>query len=170
MTLKKKIYCWSFEKKYTNTKEFIKKQLVHETLWQLQPNCNWYTKVRARSSSAPLHKSRRRKTNNQGKSESEEYDTLGSDSDVEIGTSSRTQSSNDLIDSHQSVIPATDDRANSTHFLALIICYSAINNNRDIWCVHFYFKFRIPKIIKLHINTYGFSWKTINPFGNRFWF
>ena len=62
-----------------------------------------------RSSSAPLHKTHKV---SQGKSESEEYDTLGSDSDTEVGTSSRTESSNHLVDSHHSV-SAADSRVHS---------------------------------------------------------
>ncbi|CAD1479845.1 unnamed protein product, partial [Heterotrigona itama] len=71
-----------------------------DTLQLRESDCNRYTKVRGgRSSSAPLHKTHKV---SQGKSESEEYDTLGSDSDTEVGTSSRTESSNHLVDSHHS--------------------------------------------------------------------
>ncbi|KAK0170460.1 hypothetical protein PV328_011021 [Microctonus aethiopoides] len=75
-----------------------------DTLQLRESDCNRYTKVRGgRSSSAPLHKTHKA---NQGKSESEEYDTLGSDSDTEVGTSSRTESSNHLVDSHHSAFAA----------------------------------------------------------------
>ncbi|XP_044020964.1 Down syndrome cell adhesion molecule-like protein Dscam2 isoform X2 [Aphidius gifuensis] len=47
-----------------------------------------YTKIRGRS----------RRKSKSFKSESEEYDTLGSDSDTEVGTSSRTESSNHIED------------------------------------------------------------------------
>lgn len=55
----------------------------------LQCDIEQYTKVRGRS----------RRKSKSFKSESEEYDTLGSDSDTEVGTSSRTESSNHLDDS-----------------------------------------------------------------------
>ncbi|XP_044016307.1 Down syndrome cell adhesion molecule-like protein Dscam2 isoform X2 [Aphidius gifuensis] len=72
-----------------------------DTLQLREPDCNRYTMIRGgRSSSAPLHKFHKAI---HGKSESEEYDTLGSDSDTEVGTSSRTESSNHLVDSHHSV-------------------------------------------------------------------
>ncbi|XP_015126574.1 Down syndrome cell adhesion molecule-like protein Dscam2 isoform X1 [Diachasma alloeum] len=75
-----------------------------DTLQLRESDCNRYTKVRGgRSSSAPLHKTHK---TNHGKSESEEYDTLGSDSDTEVGTSSRTESSNHLVDSHHSAFTA----------------------------------------------------------------
>ncbi|KAG8038992.1 hypothetical protein G9C98_003299 [Cotesia typhae] len=81
-----------------------------DTLQLRESDCNRYTKVRGgRSSSAPLHKTHKV---NQGKSESEEYDTLGSDSDTEVGTSSRTESSNHLVDSHHSAF-ATDARVHN---------------------------------------------------------
>ena len=80
----------------------------------MQSDCNRYAKVRGgRSSSAPLHKAAHKTS--QGKSESEEYDTLGSDSDTEVGTSSRTESSNHLVDSHHSA-SAADARVHSTQF------------------------------------------------------
>lgn len=89
------------------------------SVW-LQSDCNRYTKVRGgRSSSAPLHKSHK---THQGKSESEEYDTLGSDSDTEVGTSSRTESSNHLVDSHLSTsVAAADARVHSTLFHVFFI-------------------------------------------------
>lgn len=79
----------------------------------LQSDCNRYAKVRGgRSSSKASHV----KTS-QGKSESEEYDTLGSDSDTEVGTSSRTESSNRLADSnHSANASAADARVHSTIF------------------------------------------------------
>ncbi|XP_034170921.1 cell adhesion molecule Dscam2 isoform X6 [Osmia lignaria lignaria] len=81
-----------------------------DTLQLRESDCNRYTKVRGgRSSSAPLHKTHKV---SQGKSESEEYDTLGSDSDTEVGTSSRTESSNHLVDSHHSV-SAADSRVHN---------------------------------------------------------
>ena len=97
------------------------------SVW-LQSDCNRYAKVRGggRSSSAPLHKAAHKTS--QGKSESEEYDTLGSDSDTEVGTSSRTESSNHLVDSHHSA-SAADARVHSTqftlfYFLSLSTLYS----------------------------------------------
>ncbi|XP_031783300.1 Down syndrome cell adhesion molecule-like protein Dscam2 isoform X4 [Nasonia vitripennis] len=76
-----------------------------DTLQLRESDCNRYAKVRGgRSSSAPLHKAAHKTS--QGKSESEEYDTLGSDSDTEVGTSSRTESSNHLVDSHHSASAA----------------------------------------------------------------
>ena len=87
----------------------VPKFMETNSVW-LQSDCNRYTKVRGgRSSSAPLHKTHKV---SQGKSESEEYDTLGSDSDTEVGTSSRTESSNHLVDSHHSV-SAADSRVHS---------------------------------------------------------
>ncbi|KAG5331914.1 DSCL protein, partial [Acromyrmex charruanus] len=81
-----------------------------DTLQLRESDCNRYTKVRGgRSSSAPLHKAHKV---SQGKSESEEYDTLGSDSDTEVGTSSRTESSNHLVDSHHSA-SAADSRVHN---------------------------------------------------------
>ncbi|XP_076675907.1 cell adhesion molecule Dscam2 isoform X2 [Andrena cerasifolii] len=81
-----------------------------DTLQLRESDCNRYTKVRGgRSSSAPLHKTHKV---SQGKSESEEYDTQGSDSDTEVGTSSRTESSNHLVDSHHSV-SAADSRVHN---------------------------------------------------------
>ncbi|XP_076619182.1 cell adhesion molecule Dscam2 isoform X3 [Colletes latitarsis] len=81
-----------------------------DTLQLRESDCNRYTKVRGgRSTSAPLHKTHKV---SQGKSESEEYDTLGSDSDTEVGTSSRTESSNHLVDSHHSV-SAADSRVHN---------------------------------------------------------
>ncbi|KAI4504193.1 hypothetical protein M0802_000664 [Mischocyttarus mexicanus] len=56
---------------------------------RFQCDVDQYTKVRGRS----------RRKSKSFKSESEEYDTLGSDSDTEVGTSSRTESSNHLDDS-----------------------------------------------------------------------
>jgi len=87
------------------------------SVW-LQSDCNRYTKVRGgRSSSAPLHKAHKV---SQGKSESEEYDTLGSDSDTEVGTSSRTESSNHLVDSHHSA-SAADSRVHSMQYFHLFL-------------------------------------------------
>ncbi|XP_066598053.1 cell adhesion molecule Dscam2-like isoform X1 [Prorops nasuta] len=81
-----------------------------DTLQLRESDCNRYTKVRGgRSTSAPLHKTHKV---SQGKSESEEYDTLGSDSDTEVGTSSRTESSNHLVDSHHSQ-SAADSRVHN---------------------------------------------------------
>ncbi|XP_067203911.1 cell adhesion molecule Dscam2-like isoform X2 [Linepithema humile] len=81
-----------------------------DTLQLRESDCNRYTKARGgRSSSAPLHKAHKV---SQGKSESEEYDTLGSDSDTEVGTSSRTESSNHLVDSHHSA-SAADSRVHN---------------------------------------------------------
>ncbi|XP_046745786.1 Down syndrome cell adhesion molecule-like protein Dscam2 isoform X2 [Diprion similis] len=75
-----------------------------DTLQLRESDCNRYAKVRGgRSSSVPLHKMNKV---GQGKSESEEYDTLGSDSDTEVGTSSRTESSNHLVDARHPVTMA----------------------------------------------------------------
>ncbi|XP_058789231.1 cell adhesion molecule Dscam2-like isoform X3 [Phymastichus coffea] len=83
-----------------------------DTLQLRESDCNRYAKVRGgRSSSAPLHKAAHKTS--QGKSESEEYDTLGSDSDTEVGTSSRTESSNHLVDSHHSASAAADARVHN---------------------------------------------------------
>ncbi|XP_048510955.1 Down syndrome cell adhesion molecule-like protein Dscam2 isoform X2 [Athalia rosae] len=74
-----------------------------ETMLQgAQCDVDQYTKVRGRS---------RRKSH--FKSESEEYDTLGSDSDTEVGTSSRTESSNHLDDSGPTSIMARSPGPNS---------------------------------------------------------
>lgn len=62
-----------------------------------------YTKVRGRA----------RRKSKSFKSESEEYDTLGSDSDTEVGTSSRTESSNHLDDSGPASIMARSPGPNS---------------------------------------------------------
>ncbi|KYQ52738.1 hypothetical protein ALC60_08153 [Trachymyrmex zeteki] len=89
-----------------------------DTLQLRESDCNRYTKVRGgRSSSAPLHKAHKV---SQGKSESEEYDTLGSDSDTEVGTSSRTESSNHLVDSHHSA-SAADSRVHSMQYFHLFL-------------------------------------------------
>ncbi|XP_012280177.1 Down syndrome cell adhesion molecule-like protein Dscam2 [Orussus abietinus] len=81
-----------------------------DTLQLRESDCNRYSKVRGgRSSSAPLYKTHKAI---QGKSESEEYDTLGSDSDTEVGTSSRTESSNHLVDSHH-LASAVDTRVHN---------------------------------------------------------
>ncbi|XP_017876805.1 Down syndrome cell adhesion molecule-like protein Dscam2 isoform X2 [Ceratina calcarata] len=64
---------------------------------------NQYTKVRGRA----------RRKSKSFKSESEEYDTLGSDSDTEVGTSSRTESSNHLDDSGPASIMTRSPGPNS---------------------------------------------------------
>ncbi|XP_015600048.1 Down syndrome cell adhesion molecule-like protein Dscam2 isoform X2 [Cephus cinctus] len=82
-----------------------------DTLQLRESDCNRYTKVRGgRASSAPMYKIH--KPGNLGKSESEEYDTHGSDSDTELGTSSRTESSNHLVDSHH-LVPGSDARVHN---------------------------------------------------------
>ncbi|XP_015431460.1 PREDICTED: Down syndrome cell adhesion molecule-like protein Dscam2 [Dufourea novaeangliae] len=68
-----------------------------------QCDMDQYTKVRGR----PRRKSK------SFKSESEEYDTLGSDSDTEVGTSSRTESSNHLDDSGPASIMTRSPGPNS---------------------------------------------------------
>lgn len=68
-----------------------------------QCDVDQYTKVRGRS----------RRKSKSFKSESEEYDTLGSDSDTEVGTSSRTESSNHLEDSGPASIMARSPGPNS---------------------------------------------------------
>lgn len=68
-----------------------------------QCDVDQYTKVRGRS----------RRKSKSFKSESEEYDTLGSDSDTEVGTSSRTESSNHLDDSAPVSILARSPGPNS---------------------------------------------------------
>ncbi|XP_051167558.1 cell adhesion molecule Dscam2-like isoform X4 [Leptopilina boulardi] len=75
-----------------------------ETMLQgAQCDVDQYTKVRGRS----------RRKSKSFKSESEEYDTLGSDSDTEVGTSSRTESSNHLEDSGPASIMARSPGPNS---------------------------------------------------------
>ncbi|KAK0094057.1 hypothetical protein PV326_011918 [Microctonus aethiopoides] len=75
-----------------------------ETMLQgAQCDVDQYTKVRGRS----------RRKSKSFKSESEEYDTLGSDSDTEVGTSSRTESSNHLDDSAPVSILARSPGPNS---------------------------------------------------------
>jgi len=64
-----------------------------------------YTKVRGRA----------RRKSKSFKSESEEYDTLGSDSDTEVGTSSRTESSNHLDDSGPTSMMARSPGPNSVN-------------------------------------------------------
>lgn len=90
------------------------KEKSPNSVW-LQSECNRYAKVRGGrgTSSTPMHKSHKTK------SESEEYDTLGSDSDTEVGTSSRTESSNHLVDSHHSA--AADSRVHSMTVLIFSI-------------------------------------------------
>ncbi|XP_068082192.1 cell adhesion molecule Dscam2 [Anabrus simplex] len=73
-----------------------------DTLQVRESDSDHYSKVRARS---------RRKSKSL-KSESEEYDTLGSDSDTEQGTSSRTESSNHLDDPHSHISTASSRGAN----------------------------------------------------------
>ncbi|XP_034948781.1 Down syndrome cell adhesion molecule-like protein Dscam2 isoform X2 [Chelonus insularis] len=76
----------------------------NETMLQSsQCDVDQYTKVRSRS----------RRKSKSFKSESEEYDTLGSDSDTEVGTSSRTESSNHLDDSAPTSILARSPGPNS---------------------------------------------------------
>lgn len=58
---------------------------------------------------------RARRKSKSFKSESEEYDTLGSDSDTEIGTSSRTESSNHLDDSGPTSIMTRSPGPNSVN-------------------------------------------------------
>lgn len=70
---------------------------------RLQCDVDQYTKVRGRA----------RRKSKSFKSESEEYDTLGSDSDTEVGTSSRTESSNHLDDSGPTSIMARSPGPNS---------------------------------------------------------
>ncbi|XP_043479175.1 Down syndrome cell adhesion molecule-like protein Dscam2 isoform X3 [Leptopilina heterotoma] len=70
---------------------------------QVRCDVDQYTKVRGRS----------RRKSKSFKSESEEYDTLGSDSDTEVGTSSRTESSNHLEDSGPASIMARSPGPNS---------------------------------------------------------
>ncbi|XP_025073056.1 Down syndrome cell adhesion molecule-like [Pogonomyrmex barbatus] len=75
-----------------------------ETMLQgAQCDVDQYTKVRGRA----------RRKSKSFKSESEEYDTLGSDSDTEVGTSSRTESSNHLDDSGPTSIMARSPGPNS---------------------------------------------------------
>ncbi|XP_043279367.1 Down syndrome cell adhesion molecule-like protein Dscam2 isoform X3 [Venturia canescens] len=75
-----------------------------ETMLQgAQCDVDQYMKVRGRS----------RRKSKSFKSESEEYDTLGSDSDTEVGTSSRTESSNHLDDSGPASIIARSPGPNS---------------------------------------------------------
>lgn len=69
----------------------------------LQCDMDQYTKVRGRA----------RRKSKSFKSESEEYDTLGSDSDTEVGTSSRTESSNHLDDSGPASIMTRSPGPNS---------------------------------------------------------
>ncbi|KOC64967.1 Down syndrome cell adhesion molecule-like protein Dscam2 [Habropoda laboriosa] len=68
-----------------------------------QCDMDQYTKVRGRA----------RRKSKSFKSESEEYDTLGSDSDTEVGTSSRTESSNHLDDSGPASIMTRSPGPNS---------------------------------------------------------
>ncbi|XP_023290163.1 Down syndrome cell adhesion molecule-like protein Dscam2 [Orussus abietinus] len=76
----------------------------NETMLQgAQCDVDQYTKVRGRA----------RRKSKSFKSESEEYDTLGSDSDTEVGTSSRTESSNHLDDSGPASIMARSPGPNS---------------------------------------------------------
>lgn len=72
---------------------------------RLQCDVDQYTKVRGRA----------RRKSKSFKSESEEYDTLGSDSDTEVGTSSRTESSNHLDDSGPTSILARSPGPNSVN-------------------------------------------------------
>ncbi|XP_012218067.1 cell adhesion molecule Dscam2-like isoform X2 [Linepithema humile] len=77
-----------------------------ETMLQgAQCDVDQYTKVRGRA----------RRKSKSFKSESEEYDTLGSDSDTEVGTSSRTESSNHLDDSGPTSILARSPGPNSVN-------------------------------------------------------
>ncbi|XP_077264986.1 cell adhesion molecule Dscam2 isoform X2 [Temnothorax americanus] len=77
-----------------------------ETMLQgAQCDVDQYTKVRGRA----------RRKSKSFKSESEEYDTLGSDSDTEVGTSSRTESSNHLDDSGPTSIMARSPGPNSAN-------------------------------------------------------
>ncbi|XP_076177347.1 cell adhesion molecule Dscam2 isoform X9 [Ptiloglossa arizonensis] len=68
-----------------------------------QCDMDQYTKVRGRA----------RRKSKSFKSESEEYDTLGSDSDTEVGNSSRTESSNHLDDSGPASIMTRSPGPNS---------------------------------------------------------
>ncbi|KAH0950048.1 hypothetical protein HN011_002504 [Eciton burchellii] len=77
-----------------------------ETMLQgAQCDVDQYTKVRGRA----------RRKSKSFKSESEEYDTLGSDSDTEVGTSSRTESSNHLDDSGPTSMMARSPGPNSVN-------------------------------------------------------
>jgi len=83
---------------------YVSRKKSH-TANRLQCDVDQYTKVRGRA----------RRKSKSFKSESEEYDTLGSDSDTEVGTSSRTESSNHLDDSGPTSIMARSPGPNSVN-------------------------------------------------------
>ncbi|XP_025265395.1 Down syndrome cell adhesion molecule-like protein Dscam2 isoform X4 [Camponotus floridanus] len=91
-----------------------------ETMLQgAQCDVDQYTKVRGRA----------RRKSKSFKSESEEYDTLGSDSDTEVGTSSRTESSNHLDDSGPTSIMARSPGPNSVNQQRLALVQRPVHHN-----------------------------------------
>ena len=83
----------------------VSRKKKSHTANRLQCDVDQYTKVRGRA----------RRKSKSFKSESEEYDTLGSDSDTEVGTSSRTESSNHLDDSGPTSIMARSPGPNTVN-------------------------------------------------------
>ncbi|XP_070159734.1 cell adhesion molecule Dscam2 isoform X3 [Polyergus mexicanus] len=91
-----------------------------ETMLQgAQCDVDQYTKIRGRA----------RRKSKSFKSESEEYDTLGSDSDTEVGTSSRTESSNHLDDSGPTSILARSPGPNSANQQRLALLQRPVHHN-----------------------------------------
>lgn len=92
-----------------------------ETMLQgAQCDVDQYTKVRGRA----------RRKSKSFKSESEEYDTLGSDSDTEVGTSSRTESSNHLDDSGPTSILARSPGPNSVNQQRLALVQRPVHHSK----------------------------------------
>ncbi|XP_025265398.1 Down syndrome cell adhesion molecule-like protein Dscam2 isoform X7 [Camponotus floridanus] len=92
-----------------------------ETMLQgAQCDVDQYTKVRGRA----------RRKSKSFKSESEEYDTLGSDSDTEVGTSSRTESSNHLDDSGPTSIMARSPGPNSVNQQRLALVQRPVHHSK----------------------------------------
>lgn len=90
---------------------------------RLQCDVDQYTKVRGRA----------RRKSKSFKSESEEYDTLGSDSDTEVGTSSRTESSNHLDDSGPTSIMARSPGPNSVNQQRLALVQRPVHHSKLVF-------------------------------------
>lgn len=90
---------------------------------RLQCDVDQYTKVRGRA----------RRKSKSFKSESEEYDTLGSDSDTEVGTSSRTESSNHLDDSGPTSIIARSPGPNSVNQQRLALVQRPVHHSKLVF-------------------------------------
>ncbi|KAL6426412.1 hypothetical protein ACFW04_009120 [Cataglyphis niger] len=110
-----------------------------ETMLQgAQCDVDQYTKVRGRA----------RRKSKSFKSESEEYDTLGSDSDTEVGTSSRTESSNHLDDSGPTSIMARSPGPNPVNQQRLALVQRPVHHSKSRGAIDAVIDGRIPGILR----------------------